>query len=369
MLARMAEDDQVASPPPAGRGRLALVAAVAGLLGVVVGVVASAALWRPSAGLPTRPIIAVDGPDDPDRVAAVAAVALPSVVRVDVAGIDEGGLGNGSGVVVTDQGHIVTNLHVVAGATRVEVVFADGQSEHADVVGQDPDNDLALLVTPRTDAPPIDLADADALRVGQLAVAVGAPFGLDGTVTVGVVSALERPIDLVAVDGTTVRLPSVLQTDAEINPGNSGGPLVDARGHMIGVTSAVLTSGTSSSSGVGFAIPVDVVARTVEDLLADGAVRRPRLGITGRSLTTADLEAHGRTQGVLVEAVAQPSSAAMAGVEAGDVIVAVDDEPVATIDDLVREVRAAGVGATIGLTRITDDGEEVLAVVLRAETG
>ncbi len=358
-----------APPAAAARrgGRVALVGVLTGLLGLAVGLGIGAVTWRAGGGLPARPVIAVDGPEDPDRVAAVAAVALPSVVRVDRAGIDEEGLGNGSGVVVTDDGHVVTNLHVVAGATRIDVVWADGRRETAAVVGQDVENDLALLATSRTDAPPIDFADVDALQVGQLAVAVGSPFGLDGTVTAGIISALERPIDLVAVDGTRVRLPSVLQTDAEINPGNSGGPLVDSQGHMIGLTSAVLTSGTPSGSGVGFAIPADVVRRSVDALLADGEVQRARLGITGRSLTSADEAATGRTAGVLVESVASPSAAAAAGIGEGDVLVALDGEPLRTIDDLVREVRAAGVGATIVLTRVVDGAEEAVEVTLRAE--
>lgn len=355
--------------PPDGRRSLVWVAAVAGLVGVLVGA-GLVALVLPGPQGPTgpvaRPVIQVDGVADPDLVAAVAEVVLPSVVRVDVDGIGSGS-GNGSGAIVSDSGHVVTNLHVVAGATRIEVVFHDGSSEPAALVGTDEQADLALLRVGRADLPPLARADVDDIRVGQLAVAVGAPFGLDGTVTVGVVSAIDRAIDLAGLDGSTLRLSRALQTDAEINPGNSGGPLVDSEGRMLGITSAVLSGERPSGSGVGFAVPVDIVADTVAQLIANGTVARPRLGISGRSLTPDEALAQDVAGGVLVESISPGSAAAEVDLREGDVIVAVDDEILRTIDDLVDRVREAGVGGTLGVQLVRDDQHREVTVTLRSD--
>ena len=366
------EEPEVADLPTtsqSGRPSLVWVAAVAGLIGVLVGA-GLVALVLPGrqgpAGPVARPVIQVDGVADPDLVAAVAEVVLPSVVRVDVDGIGSGA-GNGSGAIVSDSGHVVTNLHVVAGATRIEVVFHDGRSEPAALVGTDAQADLALLRVGRTDLPPLARADVDDIRVGQLAVAVGAPFGLDGTVTVGVVSAIDRAIDLAGLDGSTLRLSRALQTDAEINPGNSGGPLVDSEGRMLGITSAVLSGDRPSGSGVGFAVPVDIVADTVAQLIADGTVDRPRLGISGRSLTPDEALAADLPGGVLVESIRPGSAAAAADLRAGDVIVAVDEELLRTIDDLVDRVQAAGVGGTLGVELVRDDQHRTVTVTLRSD--
>jgi S1-C subfamily serine protease len=190
-------------------------------------------------------------------VARVARSVLPSVVRInrDTADPFEGG-GNGSGVVYRADGLIVTNNHVVEEAGRVEVVFADGRALRAEVVGQDPFNDLAVVRVDRDGLDAIEVGRTQQLQVGDLAVAVGSPFGLDATVTVGVVSALGRGVHAGAAGGASVYLPEVIQTDAPINPGNSGGALVDRNGRLMGINSAILTSGEPANAGVGFAIPV-----------------------------------------------------------------------------------------------------------------
>lgn len=365
MLAGMTDPSD---PTPRPAARVALVAGVAALVGGLIGAgIVGLVLGGGQRGPAATPVIQLDGASDPDVVTAVAAVALPSVVRVQVAGIGATPGGNGSGAVVSDDGHIVTNLHVVEGASRIEVTFHDGEHEEAALIGGDPDTDLAVIQVGRTDVPPLSPADIDELQVGQLAVAIGSPFGLDGTVTVGVVSALDRPIDLIRLDGSSIRLPRALQTDAEINPGNSGGPLVDSRGRMIGITSAILSGDRPASSGVGFAVPVDLVTETVEALIEEGRVVHPRLGISGRSITPLDGRDDGIVEGVLVESVADGTAADQADVRPDDVLVALDGQPLSGIDDLVDRVRAAGVGATIVLDVVRDGRTIEVLVTLQPD--
>jgi S1-C subfamily serine protease len=263
---------------------------IAGLAGGVVGVAAArlapgsvAAAPAPS---PLASPVASNGPQAEmarGTVARVAEAVLPSVVRINRATTDRfEGNGNGSGVVYRADGLIITNNHVVAEPGGIEVVFADGRSSPAEIVGQDEVNDLAVVKVERDDLRPIELGSTRSPRVGDLAIAVGSPFGLDATVTVGVISALGRGIHAGNGTGTdTVYLPEVLQTDAPMNPGNSGGALVDGRGRLIGINSAILTSGQAANGGVGFAIPVDTVVDVAEELIASGRVRHPLLGVSG----------------------------------------------------------------------------------------
>jgi putative serine protease PepD len=283
--------------------------------------------------------------------------------------------GTGSGFLVDDQGHIVTNNHVVEDARSLEVTLADGTKVPATLVGRDPNNDLAVIkitVAGRT-LPVVSLGDSASLQVGQLAIAIGNPFGLDRTVTTGVISSLNR--SLRAESGREMR--GIIQTDAAINPGNSGGPLLNSRGEVIGINTAIF-SPTGGSVGIGFAIPVNTATRLVPQLIATGRVRHPWLGISGLSLSAElakalDLPVE---KGVLVAQVYPRSPAARAGLKGGqarkrvgntilavggDIITAADDKPVESMDRLVAYLDdEKGVGQVVELT--LRRGEETVRV-------
>jgi len=261
-------------PPPAApaprraEARIAaLVLAAATLGGLAGGALALAVAGPRPVPVVVAPALApVAGADRSDRVVEVAAAVRPSVVHVDVDGPGRDGTGNGSGVVYRSDGYIITNRHVVEGAGQVSVGFADGAQAPAEVVGTDDVHDLAVLKVDRDGLPVLPLAEA-APQVGQTAVAVGSPFGLDGSVTSGIVSGVDRRVAFRRADGTDLQLVDVVQTDAAINPGSSGGPLVSADGRLIGITSAVLSTG-AGAAGVGFAIPATAAAEAAERLIA-----------------------------------------------------------------------------------------------------
>lgn len=361
----MEDDAEVTTGTPAGRRglpALAAVAVVAALVGGLVGAGVVALTRDDPAVAPAVPVLS-PAFGDGDRVADIAAAVVPSVVRIDVRGIGTGGAsGNASGVVVDDEGHVVTNNHVIAGATSIEVTFADRSRADAVLVGSDPRSDLAVIRVEGDTPPPVPFADGGSVRVGQLAVVVGSPFGLDGTVTAGIVSAIDRPVDLRGPDGEVVRLTGVLQTDAGISPGNSGGPLVGADGRLIGVTSAVLAE--AFGGGVGFAIPVGTVRDVVAALIADGRVAQPYLGLAGTTLDPGVAAALDVAAGAVVDRVDPGGPASQAGIVPGDVITAVDGEPLAAMDDLVAAVRAAGVGATLALDVVRDGTARTVPVEL-----
>jgi 2-alkenal reductase len=302
--------------------------------------------------------------------------------------------GQGSGFVYDTDGHIVTNYHVAGEADQITVVFADGTSAGASLVGGDPDSDLAVLkVDPAgLDLHPVTLGDSDSLLVGQLVVAIGNPFGLEGTMTTGIVSALGRMLASQAAtsDGGTFNIPDVIQTDAAINPGNSGGPLLDLAGDVIGVNTAIESS-MSQNNGVGFAVPSNIVARVVPELIKNGTYEHPWLGIAGGTLTpqvrdAMNLDADQR--GVLVADVTSGSPADQAGLRGssrqitidsqqvmvgGDVIVSADNQPINTFDDLLGFITndtTVGQTVTFGVLRDgkTIDIEVTLAARPRTPT-
>ena len=310
----------------------------------------------------------------------------PSVVHIRVL-TNQGG-GEGSGFVYDTQGHIITNNHVVDGAQQIVVTFDDDTQAAATVVGTDVQSDLAVI---RVDVPaeqlvPVTLGDSEALRVGQTVIAIGNPFGLEGTMTTGIVSALGRqlPAGSTTPNGSQYVIPDIVQTDAAINPGNSGGPLFNLQGEVIGVNTAI-ESAVRSSSGVGYAVPSNIVANVAPQLISSGRVQHPWLGISGMTLSTQVAEAMGLNnsqQGVLISEVIGNGPAAQAGLRGatrqanvdgltlpigGDVITSVDGRPVDEFDDLLGYiVQHTQVGQTIGLSILRDGQPMTLNLTLAA---
>ncbi len=306
-------------------------------------------------------------------VSSVEAVG-PSVVKIDVRH-DEGragdggrrrgspAVGSGSGFVFTPDGLILTNSHVVESARHAGVTLEDGRTLPADVLGRDPDTDLAVLRVSADGLVPAALGDSTRLRPGQLVIAIGNPYGFEHTVTTGVVSALGR-----ALRARTGRLiENLIQTDAALNPGNSGGPLVTSAAEVVGVNTAVILGG----QGISFAVPIDTARRVVPDLIAHGRVRRSYIGIAGRdaSLPRTLARALGLTtaSGVLVVSVLDGGPAAHASMRQGDVILSVDGVPTSRVDDLHRVLTERTIGCVVDVA-IVRSGVRRMLRVTPAET-
>lgn len=271
--------------------------------------------------------------------------------------------GNGSGSVIDAQGHILTNYHVVEGASKLTVSFGGDKVYPAKYVGGDPDTDLAVIKIepPASGLTVISLSDSDKLNVGQKVLAIGNPFGLDRTLTTGVISGLQRPIRSVSVPGAPSGrvIEGAIQTDASINPGNSGGPLLDKYGKMIGINSQIL-SRSGGSVGVGFAIPINIAKRVVPQLLQFGEVRRPKLGVDGVSVEK--LQERGIelpvAKGLLLRYIAGGGPAAAAGLRGsssdsngqvifGDIVTSIDGQAIGDLDDLYRVLDKKQIGDTV----------------------
>jgi putative serine protease PepD len=314
---------------------------------------------------------------DNASVAAVAAKVLPSTVQVRVVnGTGRSATGaTGSGFVVDRRGHVITNNHVVEVAEEgavIDVVDVDGGVHSAEVVGRSPVYDIAVLeVSDSRGLRPAALGSSRQLRVGETVVAIGSPLGLSATVTSGIVSALDRPVTTgPAGSGSPGSDPSAfidaVQTDAAINPGNSGGPLVNLRGQVVGVNSAIATTGGAMGGeggniGVGFAIPMDQVRITAKQILDTGRAEYP---VIGANVNTGD-----STEGATVVDVPDGTPAAEAGLEEGDRIVAVDGERVPDGVSLIVAIRTHRPGETIELTIVRDDEEQTVDVTLDAKVG
>jgi 2-alkenal reductase len=360
-------------------------------------VAAAPSLQQPVA-LPDVPAASVTLQQDQEALAQLYNAISPSVVSIEVAGIPTaasfqipglpqdqqpqlpempGGQsdqlvpqGQGSGWIFDDAGHIVTNNHVVEGAQQVTVIFYDGTWAEAEVVATDPQADLAVLkVTPPDGFPwrPLELADVNGIKVGYSVIAIGNPFGLESTITTGIISALGRSFPVGGFGENRYTLPDVIQTDAAINPGNSGGPLVNLAGELVGVNFAI-ESGSGSNSGVGFAIPVSIVERVIPAMISEGRYDYPYLGLSGTSVTPTlarQLELNNTQLGAYVATVIPGGPADEAGIQGadpdtslgGDLIVSFNGQDVRSFDNLVAllvTTTEPGDTATLGIVR---DGE------------
>lgn len=304
---------------------------------------------------------------------AVTAEVTPSVVAIGVRGERAGG--QGSGVILDKEGHVVTNNHVVAGAgssPKITVTLANGATYDATVTGTDPSTDLAVLtiVDPPKDLDPISIGSSKDLQVGDPVMAVGNPLGLAGTVTTGIVSALDRPVTTsrsgqAEQQGRPV-VTAAIQTSAAINPGNSGGALVDASGRLIGINSAIATvgggSGQSGNIGIGFAIPVDEATWIAEQLIEDGEAEHAFLGVVPTDGTAQ--EGAATHSGAKIARVSEGSPAAEAGLAKGDLVVAIGESPVTSAESLVGLIHARRIDSTVPLTIISDGERKTVDVTL-----
>ncbi len=374
-----------------------LILAVIGLLLAIMGCSLGGLLSEASPAPSPTPVVVVLTPTPlPPSLLAEASAAQqatvniykrvsPSVVHIAVEGSSILDSGTGSGFVYDEQGHIVTNNHVVASGRNIIVTFSDDTRATADVVATDPDTDLAVI---KVDVPkpllvPVELGDSDHLEVGEQAIAIGNPFGFERTMTVGVISSLGRVVPQETNSRYRFSLANLIQTDAAVNPGNSGGPLIDSQGRVIGVNSFIFSE-TGVSSGVGFAIPVNTVKRIVPDLIADGHYSHPWLGISGQDID--NLLAQSLTlpvqRGILVQTTFQNGPAGQAGLRGGDremevegilrvvrvggdIIVGIDGQPLGGMDDLISYLETRRVGDRVVLTVVRGDQEREITVTLK----
>lgn len=291
-------------------------------------------------------------------VTAVADAVLPSVVSIQVA--TRSSAGEGSGSIISSDGLVLTNHHVIAGAEGngvVQVTLNDGTEMPADFVASDPATDIGVIkIRDAQDLPTISFGDSSQLQVGQQVVAIGAPLGLSGTVTSGIVSSLNRPVRASQGGGESSLIDSI-QTDAAINPGNSGGPLVDMEGNLVGMNSVIasLSSGdTAGNIGLGFAIPSNFAQRVAEQLITEGEATQPMLGVT--------VDIQNPVDGALVVGVQPGGPGAEAGLQEGEIVTRLNDRPIDTADALIAAVRSHGFGETVTLEVLDPETEETRTV-------
>ncbi|QAY64939.1 PDZ domain-containing protein [Xylanimonas allomyrinae] len=307
-------------------------------------------------------------PSNPDWQAVTAAVSK-SVVAIQVTS-SQGGA-EGSGLILDDKGHVLTNNHVVAGAQNntVQVTLSDGRLFQAKIVGTDATTDLAVVAiqSAPSDLTPVALGDSDDVSVGDPVLAVGNPLGLANTATTGIVSALDRPVSASGENTQQAVVTNAIQIDAAINPGNSGGPLFDASGRVIGITSSIASlssgmSGQSGSIGLGFAIPINLAKNISAQLIENGSAQHAFLGV---SMQDGTATADGVTRrGAQVQNVTGGSPAAEAGVQAGDVVVAIGEQPVSSAESLTAFVRERQAGDKVVLTVVRNGSAQQITVTL-----
>src|SRR6476469_7295003 len=330
----------------------------------------------------------------PDWTATAKAVA-PSVGSITVTSGQTGG--QGSGVVIDNQGHILTNNHVATGAgadATISVTLNDGRTYDAKIIGTDPSTDLAVLLlnNPPSDLVPMSIGDSSQVVVGQPVMAIGNPLGLSGTVTTGIVSALDRPVTTQAAEsqqgqqGQQGQLPgtqqqqtasdsvvtNAIQTSAAINPGNSGGALVTADGKLIGINSSIASLGSSAGSqsgniGIGFAIPVNEAKSIADQLIATGTAQHAYIGVSAGDTTVTD--GNSKRQAALVQSVSQGTPAAQAGLQAKDAVIAIDGKPIDSSEALVANIHEHKVGDTVTITVIRGSQKQDIKVTLAARPG
>jgi len=352
-----AHDFRPASPAPhrpAGFGRVLIAAILGGALalGGSYGLETllsdeAAPVAGSSPAVNALPAVAMMG--DTLSPAAVGEAVVPAVVTVQIGAQTAGGVitqGSGSGVIIDESGHIVTNDHVAGDADSLRVVLSDGRIYEATLVGTDPVTDLAVLDIDAGDLTAVDFGSTDGMNVGDTAIAVGSPLGLNGgpSLTVGVLSAFGREVRT----SSTSILYGMLQTDAPITQGSSGGALVDEDGRLIGITTAVGVSAVGIE-GIGFATPIEIVERVVADILAEGAAANGLLGINGSTDFIEMSDGGWRPTGVVVEAIEPGSAADSAGLRTGDVITAVQGIGVDTMEELIAALRRLGGGDPVQL--------------------
>ncbi len=387
-------DDEPCEEPALIRQWSSAAIVTAAALGAVIGgvLVAAGIMWAlgfvpgvrpvtqgPPAARPSETTITVGS--DVNPAIAVAAKVTPSVVNVSVqqstinrftGTVELVEVGNGSGVIVRSDGYVLTNYHVIENAERI-IVTVGVQDVSAEVVGVDPSTDLAMLRIPGDDYPAITFGSSADLEVGEFVVAVGSPFGLEKTVTVGIISALQRTPEGAGIG--IARYTNLIQTDAAINPGNSGGALVNAEGRLIGINTLIQSPagavGTPQSAGIGFAIPIDFASTVADQLIETGRAVHPYMGIQTVTIdenlsVQFDLPVR---QGALVQFVDPGSPADAAGLRRGDIIVDIAGREIARGEDVVAIIRSSGVGDTLAITIIRADVERDLTVTLGSDDG
>lgn len=326
------------------------VALIAGLVGGAVGVGGGLLL---SGGGGASPVVSQHDPVTGTQVNAQTgtvqyAASKASSSTVDIAVRGSNGGSEGTGVVLTSDGYVLTNNHVIGSGGEITVTLPDGTTKTANLVGTSPSYDLAVIKLNGTDGlTPSELGKSSSLTVGQPVVAIGSPLGLEGTVTSGIVSALNRTVEVEGDNGQTV-IYNGIQTDASINSGNSGGPLVNLDGQVIGINSTILSNSRSSGNiGLGFAIPIDTASRVANELISNGVATKPQLGVTGAS---------GQSGTATISSVVAGSGADQAGLKAGETIVKVGNRTVSSFADLVAQISANAPGSKITLTVADSSG-------------
>ncbi|MFI1280269.1 S1C family serine protease [Streptomyces sp. NPDC020858] len=350
-------------------GTALLAGGIGGYLGVLAERQSSTRLELPQSAV-------ADQGRAPESVAGIAATALPGVVTLHVRG--EKGSGTGTGFVLDQQGHILTNNHVVADAREIAVTFSTGESVTAQLVGRDSGYDLAVVkVSGVRGLRPLSLGNSENVKVGDPVVAIGAPFDLSNTVTAGIISATGRPVTAGGDkgDGSDISYVDALQTDAPINPGNSGGPLLDAKAHVVGINSAIRGADKDDptrqggSIGLGFAIPINQGKRVAEELIRTGRATHPVIGVTLDMDYTGDGARVGDKGEDGKPAVVAGGPGARAGIKPGDVITKVDGRRVRGGDELIIKIRAHRPGDPLTLTVLREGRERTLEVVLGSANG
>ncbi|MDQ6875159.1 MAG: trypsin-like peptidase domain-containing protein [Actinomycetota bacterium] len=362
------------TPTRRGTGAVVAIALVTGLLGGGVGGVTAYEIFRPSdhgvvGTTPTTPLgVPAAANRAPKSVAGIAAQVLPSVVSIQTT--TSTGKGTGSGFVIRQDGYILTNNHVVAGAAgggTIVVSFQDGSTIAATIVGRDAFSDVAVVKVARSGLKPVTLGDSSGLAVGDPVVAVGSPLGLRGTVTSGIISALDRPVQAGGSQGgagseANATYLSAIQTDAAINPGNSGGPLLDGAARVIGINSAIATltagSGQSGNIGLGFAIPINQAKRVAQQLIATGKATRTIIG--------ASIDSSFGGPGARLNDVTAGAPAEKAGLRAGDIVTRFGNKVVDDQVSLIADIRAQEPGASVTVTYLRDGRKATATVVLAA---